>query len=821
MEQFEDLPKLSKKDLRFKLAESSRIYDASGNLMTTLHETENRTVIRLRSMPKHLQRAVIAIEDERFYQHDGVDLRAILRALVTNAASGEIREGGSTITQQYVKNVIIAPGEIAEKTLLRKVVEAALSRQLEQRLSKREILERYLNTVYFGKGAYGVQAAAITYFGKPAADLTLGQSATLAGVIRSPENYDPYENPKAAKQRRNTVLDRMLGLGWAPPGKVSAARRAPLGLKQEEVTGEYPAPYFIDYVKRLITYDPRFEAVGETITDRTNRLFQGGLRIYTTVDMDQQVAAEEAVRSVLPNESDPSASLVAIEPETGHVRALVGGRDWFAARKEDPYAKLNLAILAEPNLGCTKIQGTKECANRAPGTGRQAGSAFKPFALAAAIENGVPLSKTYKAQPCMDFPGADNGGLWHVCNYESSDFGSELSLLEATVNSVNVVYAQLILEIGEQEVVDVAADMGINIPLLAVPSAALGTNVVNPLGMASAYATFATNGVHHPPVAITRIIDTTTGEVIYEDQTEEERAIDAGVAYLTTTALEAVIQRGTGTRALIGRPAAGKTGTAQEYRDAWFGGYTPDLAAAVWVGYPEGEIEMKASCAGSTSPCKPTRIDGQGVTGGSYPAMIWAAFMSDALIGVPARDFTQPDIGLVTVTIDSRTGCLANSFTPDEYAVSATFARGTEPEKACRTKRPGVEVPDVFSFPVEEATDVMERAGFEVTTVSEPSSSYPPGRVVGQDPDAGDKAPLGSTVTLYISVASEESQVPDVLGYTRGQAEAALKNAGFRVETITESEGGGKKNKGRVWKQSPAGGTSAQEGSTVTIWVNP
>lgn len=823
VEQFEDLPELSRKDLRFKLAESSRIYDGDGNLITTLHETENRTIIPLRAIPKHLQRAVIAIEDERFYEHEGVDLRAILRALVTNTTSGEIREGGSTITQQYVKNVIIAPGEIAEKTLRRKIVEAALSRQLEKRLGKKEILERYLNTVYFGKGAYGVQAAALTYFGKPAADLSLSQSATLAGIIRAPETYDPYENPKQAKQRRNTVLSKMDELGWAPPAKVARAKSAPLGLQEEQNAGEYPAPYFIDYVKRLITYDPRFAAVGETMTDRTNRLFQGGLRIYTTIDMDAQVAAEDAVESLLPYENDPAASLVAIEPETGYVKAMVGGDDWFVSRKEDPYAKLNLAILAEPDLGCTSISGTAECANRAPGTGRQAGSAFKPFALAAALENGVPLSKTYKAQACMKFPGQDAGGTWNVCNYESSSFGNELSLLEATVNSVNVVYAQLILEVGEQEVVDVAADMGINIPLLAVPSAALGTNVVNPLGMASAYATFATNGEHRPPIGITRIVDTTTGETIYEDETEAEQAIDPGVAYLTTTALEAVIQRGTGTRAQIGRPAAGKTGTAQEYRDAWFGGYTPDLAAAVWVGYPEGEIEMKASCAGSTSPCRPTRIDATGVTGGSYPAMIWQRFMSAALAGVPASDFSQPDIGLVTVVIDSRTGCLAGSYTPDEYAVSATFARGTEPEKACRNRRPGTEVPDVFSYPVDEARELLERAGFEVSEIDEPSSTYPPGRVIGQSPDAGETAREGSTVTIYVSVADNRTSVPDVLGYSSGEATSTLQNAGFDVEVVFQSEPGrnGKSGKNRVWKQSPSGGTPEERGSNVTIWVNP
>ena len=336
MEQFENLPQLSEKDLRFKLAESSRIYDGDGNLMTTLHETENRTIIPLRAIPKHLQRAVVAIEDERFYEHEGVDLRAILRALVTNATSGEIREGGSTITQQYVKNVIIAPGEIAEKTLRRKIVEAALSRQLEKRLTKKEILERYLNTVYFGKGAYGVQAAALTYFGQPASQLSLGESAMIAGIIRSPESYDPYENQRVAKERRNTVLAKMEELGWASPAKAAKARRSSLGLQQEEVTGEYPAPYFIDFVKRLITYDPRFEAVGETVSERTNRLFQGGLQIYTTIDMDAQAAAEDAVRSQLPYENDPAASLVAIEPDTGYVKAMVGGDDWFASRKEDP-----------------------------------------------------------------------------------------------------------------------------------------------------------------------------------------------------------------------------------------------------------------------------------------------------------------------------------------------------------------------------------------------------------------------------------------------------------------------------------------------------
>ena len=822
--QFDDLPQLTDRDLRFKLAQSSRILDTDGNVITTLHERENRTIVPLRAIPKTLRRAVVAIEDERFFQHEGVDLRAIFRALATNAASGEIREGGSTITQQYVKNVIIAPGAIAEKTLRRKIVEAALSRQIEKRLTKKEILERYLNTVYFGQGAYGVQAAALTYFGKSASELSLAESATLAAVIRSPEDYDPYKHKAASKQRRNVVLDKMEELGWANPVKVAAAQKEKIRLQEATTKDEYPAPYFIDYVQRLITYDPRFAAVGDTISQRTNRLFRGGLRIHTTVDLDMQRAAEEAVESHLPYPNDPAASMVAMDPRNGHVKAMVGGDDFFASPKEDPQAKLNLAIIAEPNLGRVKKGG--ELVYRAPGEGRQAGSAFKPFALAAAIEEGVSLSKTYKAAPCMTFPKANAGGPWEVCNYEGGDFGNQLSLLEATVNSVNVVYAQLIIEIGPEAVVETAADMGISIPLEAVESAALGTNSVNPLGMTTAYGTLAANGVRHSPVAITKIVDTTTDEVIYRDETEPEQVLDESVAYLTTTALQAVVERGTGTRAGIGRPQAGKTGTAQEYRDAWFGGYTPNLVAAVWVGYPEGEIEMKSVCSTSDiKKCRTTRIDGRGVTGGSYPAMIWNSFMSDALTGLPVVGFDKPDIGLIVVEIDSRTGCLATKLTPGEYRVSATFASGTEPEKSCRAPKTKAEVPDVFSFPAADAEALLERRGFEVQQVEEPTSTYPPGRVVGQSPEGGAKAALGSTVTIYVSVpedkeSEEKRTVPNVIGMKRSQAESAIRNAGFEVEVITESEGRrGKKD--RVWDQSPDGGATAEEGSTVRIWVNP
>ncbi len=838
-DQLADLPKLQRKDLRFKLAQSSKIYDSNGSLVNTLHRDENRTIVPLKKIPKRVRRAVIAIEDERFYEHEGLDVRAVLRALLANAKSGTISEGGSTITQQLVKNLIIAPGEIADRTLERKITEAALSRQLEKKMTKKEILESYLNTVYFGNGAYGVQEAANTYFGKTARKLSLAQAAMIAGVIRAPGEYDPYDNPKAARQRRNVVLAKMAEIGFARSKKARTAAKSKMKLQEVQKKDRYAAPYFMDYVQRLITYDPRFKALGDNVKQRQNQLFQGGLRIHTTVDLEMQAAAEQALKTVLPYESDPSGSLVAIDPKTGHVKAMVGGRDYFAPRKVDPYAKLNLAILNEPNLGRVKnTDGKTE--NRAPGTGRQAGSAFKVFALAAGIENGIPLSKTYKAGSEVVFPGlGENGTPYTVQNYEGGSFGSNLSLLEATVNSVNVVYAQLVIDdVGEEAVVDVAERMGITSynPLLAVPSAVLGTNEVNPLDMASAYGTLAANGTHRPPVAITKITDA-TGEVIYQDKSEAEEAISPAVAAITTSALEQVIQRGTGAAyGNIGRPAAGKTGTAQEYRDAWFVGYTPDLVASVWVGYPEGQIEMKPSCAFSTNACRPTRtITSQGVTGGSFPTQIWSAFMLQALSGVPASSFPASTSGTTSVNIDVRTGCLATKLTPDEFTAPASFATGTEPTESCRADNKGADVPDVVGFPADEAQEVVEGAGFAVSRTEVSSSTYPPGTVVDQSPDGGSKAPEGTTVTLSVAVSGggsedasaegdEAASVPDVLGQSEGSAEGELHSFGYDVRVVYQSEsspGQARKHGGLVWKQSPASGTQAASGTTVTIWVNP
>ena len=821
----DDIPRLTDEQLVFKPPQSSKIYASDGTLITTLHEEQDRTVIPLERIPEVVRQAVIAIEDERFYDHGGVDWQAIARAAVTNARTGEITEGGSTITQQYVKNMIIAPGQIAEQTLERKFREAALARQLEERLSKDEILERYLNTVYFGEGAYGIQAAAKTYFGKAAVQLDLHEAALLAAIIRSPATYTPLKkrNREAALARRNLVLDKMAELGYVSEAEAAAAKARKLGVVPRRDSRRYPAPYFVDYVLRTIKYDRRFRALGKTPAQREKALFTGGYRIHTTVDLDMQAAAEEAWRQVLTEPSDPHAALVAVDPATGQVRAMVGGRDYFARRKEDPFAKLNLAIAGEPGLG----EG-----GFAPGTGRQAGSAFKPFGLAAALESGgKSLASVYDAPACITLGPEDTGAApYRACNYSGEGSGAaRLTLLDATVRSVNTVFVQLAADIGPDKVVDMARRLGIRTPLTPVLASILGTEPVNALGMASAYATFASGGIYHPPVAVTRIVGP-DGRVVYQDPGESQRVLDTAVSYFVTTALQQVILRGTGIAAQIGRPAAGKTGTAQEYRDAWFAGYTPNLAAAVWVGYPEGQIEMKPACAiPDPSVCRPTRIQ---VTGGSWPAQIWQAFMLRATVDLPADSFEAPVGGVVTVTIDARTGCLADRFTPDSYRVEATFARGQEPTESCRVPGDAVRVPNVLGFPVRDATRVLEDEGFAVEVVEEETNDYPPGRVIAQQPGPNRRAVPGSTVTLTVSARPGEGAggdedgktVPVVLGLTRAQAEKILRDEGFEVDVIVERESdddGYRRRRGRVWKQSPPGGSDAPEGSVVTIWVNP
>src|SRR4051812_24050311 len=560
------------------LNQSTLIFDAKGRLITRLEAEENRENVKLSELPRNLLDAVVAIEDDRFWEHNGVDVKAILRAAVTNTQSGEVEQGGSTITQQYVKNALLGD----EKTINRKVKEAILAVQLERTSTKERILELYLNTIYFGNGAYGVEAASQEYFGTSASDIDLAQAALLAGLIQAPSNTDPYDSPDAALARRGVVLRRMAQLGFIDKPEADFASAQQLLVDAKPAEARYPAAHFVERVKRFVLDDPRF---GATPAERRQLLFGGGLRIQTTLDLDKQAEAEFAVASVRPPAPGPEAALVSMEPGTGYVRALVGGRDFFSGGER---AKLDLAT---------------------GGPGRPAGSSFKPLVLAAALEKGITLDRVFRAPSHLTIPLAS--GDWKVENYEG-EAGGTATLLDATVHSYNTVYAQVIMDVGPETAMDTAKRMGIASPLFPYPSAVLGTNDVHPIDMATAYGTLANRGVRVDPVFVTEI-SKVDGEVIYEQQHRQERAISEQVADEVTTALQQVVVRGTGTHArLADRPVAGKTGTGQEWRDAWFIGFTPDVVTAVWMGFPqEGQISMKP-------PATPIRV-----TGGAWAAAAW------------------------------------------------------------------------------------------------------------------------------------------------------------------------------------------------------
>jgi penicillin-binding protein 1A len=667
--------------------ESSTLFAADGSLVYTFHAEENRKVVPLEEIPTYVRDAVVAIEDERFYRHDGIDVRAILRALRANAEAGQVEEGGSTITQQYVKKVLL---QDESQTLSRKIEEASMALQLERRFNKDRILELYLNAIYFGNGAYGIEAAARQYFGKSVTDLTLAEGALIAGLIQRPSATDPYKAPELALARRNVVLERMREHRFVSDADVDLALAEPitLGSATTPAAERYGAPFFVEEVKQWILDDPRF---GATAQERRDLLFGGGLRIQTTVDRAAQAQAEQAVAAVLPDPAGPDASLVAIDPSTGYVKAMVGGRDFFGASE---IAKLNLAT-----------QGP-----------RQAGSSFKPLVLATALAQGIDPQMTLPAPACIDIP-IGGGQIWQPCNYGRGG-GGTVSIIEGTVRSYNTLYAQLMMMVGPAKAMEAATRYGIRSPLEAVPSAVLGSNSVTAMDMASAYATFANRGISVPPVLVTRITRA-NGTVLFQHEHAQEKVLDAGVADLLTSILQQVIERGTGTKAKLDRPAAGKTGTADDWKDAWFAGYTPELATAVWVGFPQ--LDANGETVQMRPPNTPIRV-----TGGSYPAQIWQRFMSGALAGRPPVAFTPPPTTTTTA--------------PAPHAVTTTTA---PVEK-------GV-VPSVVGQSAEDATAALEAAGFEAEKIPAEEGATPPGKVMAQSPPGGTEAPLGSTVRIEVA----------------------------------------------------------------------
>ncbi|MGQ0831053.1 MAG: transglycosylase domain-containing protein [Microthrixaceae bacterium] len=576
------------------------------NAIATFSAEEDRINVPLADLPDVLVQAVLAAEDRDFYAHGGVDPAGIARALYRDIRGSGAVQGGSTITQQYVKNAYLT----SERSISRKVKEAVLAVKLEQRLDKDQILERYLNTIYFGRGAYGVGAASRAYFGKDVRSIGIQEASYLAGLIRSPGPADAQDDPKEATRRRATVLEAMRSEKLIT--KEEAARVGALGwdyviprrdrreLQLREDWRGIGAEYFIEAVR--IDIATRY---GE------DKLYGGGLRIYTSLDHRMQQAAWRAVTSTLTEPDDPAAALVALD-EFGQVKAMIGGRD---------------ITTQHVNLALGKQGG---------GSGRQAGSAFKPFVLAEAMQQGISLSSRFQAPGTLVLPRANAGKDWKVSNYGGTEQGV-LDLVSATRVSSNTAYAQLMLEVGPDAVVELADRMGITADLPNVNSLVLGTGEVSVLDMASGFSTFANRGVHNKPTLIQKI------DEAHEDGSgvsNVEQVLPSGDVVLTqqeadlvTYCLRQVVAAGTGKAANIGETVAGKTGTTQDNRDAWFVGFTPKLTAAVWMGYvgaPGAEVRFMSS------------VHGRAVTGGSFPAEIWAKFMREATKGLDPGKLTTP-----------------------------------------------------------------------------------------------------------------------------------------------------------------------------------
>ena len=653
----------------------STITAADGTRLARLYR-ENRALTAIEDVPPRLIEAVLAAEDSRFYTHEGYDLRSIARAAIVNLRAGEFAQGGSTITQQYVKNTYFTD---PAQTLKRKARELRLAMEVERRYSKDEILERYLNTVYFGEGAYGIEAAAETFFGTSASGLTLNQSALLAGLIKSPANYDPREHPSAAATRRNYVLERMAALADISEARAARSAVAPLDVTPAPPRYALREPYFVEAVTREVTSDVR---LGTTEARRERILWEGGLRVNTTLVPRLQRAAENAVDSVLNQPGDPAAAVVAIRPRTGHIVAMVGGRDWSLSQ-------VNLALGVEGG-----------------GSGRQPGSSFKPIVAATALESGLTLDETYESGPArFTFP---DDSTWTVNNAEGISYGP-MTLHDALVHSVNGVYARLAIDLGAGQIASQAELMGVGADLPAYPSIALGSAEVSVLDMAAAYATLANRGTAVEPTTI-RSIKLATGEVFTPDQEIAPQAVAPGTAYLVTKALQDVIRDGTGRAAYIGRPAAGKTGTTNDYADAWFVGYTPNLVAAVWVGYPEGRIPM-------------TSVHGVRVLGGTFPASIWRAFMLASLSGSPPSRFTIPSSEVVSVLIDPASGLLAAPWCPGR---AQTMLRQLVPTEYCpQPPPPPVPIAPVAPTPAPSPSDTPAP---EVSPSATPSPDSEGGR---------------------------------------------------------------------------------------------
>ncbi len=679
----------------------THVFDATGAEIGVFRRFDTSIPVEQRDIPEILKQAVVAAEDKRFYSHNGFDIMSAIRAAWADLRGKTVVQGGSTITQQYVKKVYTGD----ERTLSRKIREAVLAGQLDRKVTKDEILYRYLNTIYFGGGAYGIGAAAESYFHKPVNDLTLSESALLAGLISAPSDFDPRANPERAESNRKDVLDEMLEQDRITRNQYAEANLQALFLVGSEGAGDPPAnatlvqplelqsstqPYFVDYVRRYLV-----AKYGDDL------IYRGGLKVETTLDPRLQQLAETSVAEALDGTDPPlEMAMVSVEPTTGFVKALVGGRDFNVSQ-------VNLALGACPEGYEPPAEGPVCMAGG--GTGRQPGSAFKPFTLAKAFEEGIGPGRVYAGPSRYTVPDCV-GTDCTVGNVESGSYGS-ITLREATIHSVNTVFAQLIGDVGVTETAEMAHRLGITmVPADGIQangdsygiSLTLGAAEVSPLDMASAYAVFANRGNQLPATPVLKVTDA-KGQVI-EDNTARvpTRVLSEVVADNVTDVLKGVVTSGTGTGAAIGRPdgTAGKTGSADENRDAWFVGFTPTLSTSVWMGYSDSNTRSLFNIQGVSR-----------VYGGTIPASTWKAFMSEALDGAPKADFPKATPLAGDVTAGARKTPVDITPKGGEQLVLVAPPVTLFPNPTTTVPTPGFTLPPIFQPPT-----TAPRPGLTTTT---------------------------------------------------------------------------------------------------------
>lgn len=603
---------------------------------------ENRLEVPLNRIPEFMKKAIISNEDNRFYEHSGIDLKAIARAFWVDIKGGDYIQGGSTITQQLARNVMLSH----KKTFTRKIQEAFLAINIERTYTKDEILERYLNEIYFGHGSYGVESASRLFFGKSVTELEPHQMALLAGLPKNPNGYSPYTHPKESLERRDTVIDQMLKYDAITPEEAKIYDQKPLDVLPLTPSGRRAA-YFVDYI---------IQSLKKILSEE--EIYTGGYRIYTTLDPIAQQAAEDACALLAGGEPDskgvqqPQISLLAIDPRNGYIKAMIGGRDFANTQ-------LNRSIAAL----------------------RQSGSAIKPFVYVAAIDSRLYTPSSILKDEEIKFPTPQ--GEWAPQNYDRQ-FRGDVSLRHALEESVNIIAVKLVESLGPSKVIKYAKQMGLkNLVVSGEPndlnfsSLALGglTKGVTPLELTAAYSPLANQGVYVNPLAVLEVRDS-NGNKIYEETPSKRIALSENTAYLVTDMLRGVIMRGTGRGAMIDRPAAGKTGTSSDYTNAWFVGYTPDLLASVWIG--------------NDAQKNPVKIDGN-VIGSGTTARIWGAFMRKALAKTPPSNFPVPS-GIVSgVEICPQSGSLATVYCPE--VAYESYLTGTEPTEGCILHQPSLNPP--------------------------------------------------------------------------------------------------------------------------------